>query len=183
MAVADTNDPHTGHAAFLEAARDLGFSADPKWDFNGAQQENGAGFYQKNLRNGRRHSAAAGFLTPILGRPNLTVKPHSQVRRLLFTGNRVTGVEYLRGGGGPGAAATVDTFEHGPARQQLLDDGCTVGRQSENYLVAGQGADPAIAYETLPAASGLVLDDDFSSVTCDYQPAAFDTGHPATIPG
>lgn len=99
MAVADTTDPHAGHLAFLEAARELGFAADPQWDFNGAQQENGAGFYQKNIRAGLRHSAAAGFLTPILGRPNLTVRPHSQVRRLLFTGNRVTGVEYLRGGG------------------------------------------------------------------------------------
>jgi choline dehydrogenase len=108
MAVADTNDPHEGHLAFLEGARELGFAADPKWDFNGAQQENGAGFYQKNLRDGRRHSAAAGFLTPILSRPNLTVRPHSQVRRLLFTGNRVTGVEYIRGGGAPGSKPAVE---------------------------------------------------------------------------
>src|SRR5690606_26284632 len=63
---------------------------------NGAKQENGAGFYQKNLKDGRRHSAAAGFLTPVLNRPNLTVRPWSQVKRLLFTGTRVTGVEYVR---------------------------------------------------------------------------------------
>lgn len=106
MAVADTNDPHAGHLAFLEAARELGFAADPQWDFNGPQQENGAGFYQKTLKDGRRHSAAAGFLTPILGRPNLTVRPHSHVRRLLFTGSRVTGLEYLRGGTA-GAKPTV----------------------------------------------------------------------------
>lgn len=98
MAVADTTDPHAGHDAFLAGARDLGFAADPKWDFNGAQQENGAGFYQKNLKDGRRHSAADGYLRPILGRPNLTVRPWSQVKRLLFTGTRVTGVEYVRNG-------------------------------------------------------------------------------------
>lgn len=98
MAVADTTDPHAGHIAFLEAARALGFAADPQWDFNGAQQENGAGFYQKNLKDGKRHSAATGFLTPILGRPNLTVRPWSQVRRLRLTGTRVTGVEYVRQG-------------------------------------------------------------------------------------
>lgn len=97
VAVADTTDPHAGHEAFLAGASDLGFAADPKWDFNGAQQENGAGFYQKNLKDGRRHSAADGYLKPILGRPNLTVRPWCQVRRLLFTGTRVTGVEYLRG--------------------------------------------------------------------------------------
>lgn len=98
MAVADTTDPHAGHLAFLEAARTLGFAADPQWDFNGAQQENGAGFYQKNLKDGKRHSAAAGFLTPILSRPNLTVRPWSQVKRLRLTGTRVTGVDYLRQG-------------------------------------------------------------------------------------
>jgi choline dehydrogenase len=76
----------------------LGFAADPQWDFNGPQQENGAGFYQKNLKDGKRHSAAAGFLTPILGRPNLTVRPWSQVKQLRITGTRVTGVEYLRQG-------------------------------------------------------------------------------------
>lgn len=97
VAVADTTDPHAGHEAFLAGARDLGFAADPKWDFNGAQQENGAGFYQKNLKAGRRHSAADGYLKPILGRKNLTVRPWCKVRRLLFTGTRVTGVEYLRG--------------------------------------------------------------------------------------
>lgn len=96
MAVADTTDPHAGHEAFLAGARDLGFAADPRWDFNGAQQEHGAGYYQKNLKNGRRHSAADGFLKPILNRPNLTVRPWSQVKRLIFTGTRVTGVEYIR---------------------------------------------------------------------------------------
>jgi len=96
MAVADTTDPHAGHEAFLEGARDLGFAADPQWNFNGAQQEHGAGYYQKNLKDGRRHSAADGFLKPIMNRPNLTVRPWSQVKRLLFTGMRVTGVEYIR---------------------------------------------------------------------------------------
>jgi len=110
MAVADTNDPHAGHLAFLEAARELGYAADPQWDFNGAQQENGAGFYQKNLRSGKRHSAAAAFLTPILTRPNLTVRPRAHVRRLLFTGTRVTGLEYIREGA-PGTKPIVEQVD------------------------------------------------------------------------
>lgn len=116
MAVADTTDPHAGHDAFLAGARDLGFAADPQWDFNGAQQENGAGFYQKNLKDGRRHSAAAGFLTPVLNRPNLTVRPWSQVKRLLFTGTRVTGVEYVR-------QSTVETAR--ATREVILSAGAT----------------------------------------------------------
>ena len=98
LAVADTTDPHAGHLAFLKAAGELGYAADPRWDFNGAQQENGAGFYQKNIRNGRRHSAADAFLVPVLGRPNLTVWSETTARRLLFERGRVSGVEVRREG-------------------------------------------------------------------------------------
>lgn len=111
MAVADTTDPHAGHEAFLAGAQALGFAADPQWDFNGAQQERGAGYYQKNLREGRRQSAADGFLRPALSRPNVTARPWSVVSRMLFTGTRVTGVEYLRSSGKPGERPVVETVQ------------------------------------------------------------------------
>jgi choline dehydrogenase len=98
LAVSDTADPHAGHLAFLEAARELGFAAHPQWDFNGAQQEDGAGFYQKNIRDGRRHSTAAAFLAPVIGRPNLAVWPRTLVHHLLFEGTRVTGALCARAG-------------------------------------------------------------------------------------
>jgi choline dehydrogenase len=98
LAVADTTDPHPGHVAFLAAARELGYGASPTWDFNGAQQENGAGFYQKNIKDGRRHSAADAFLTPIAGRANLTTWTHTTARRLVFQGRRVVGVDLVRDG-------------------------------------------------------------------------------------
>lgn len=82
---------------FIEAAMELGYKG-PDWDFNGAQQENGAGLYQLSMKDGKRQSAATAFLTPILHRPNLTVQTFAQVSRLLFTGTRVNGVEYLHGG-------------------------------------------------------------------------------------
>jgi len=96
QAVTDQTDPHAGHRAFLEAANQLGFSARPDWDFNGPTQENGAGFYQKNIRNGKRHSASAAFLAPIMSRPNLQVWPNTRVLRLLFEGTRATGVSCAR---------------------------------------------------------------------------------------
>jgi choline dehydrogenase len=99
IAVSDTTDPHAGHLAFLDAARELGYGASPTWDFNGARQENGAGFYQKNIRHGVRHSAADAFLTPAIRRPNLTVWTSTTVRRLVIEGHRVVGVELLREGG------------------------------------------------------------------------------------
>ncbi len=108
--VADTVDPHAGHLAFLEAAREAGFSAAPDWNFDGPRQENGAGFYQKNIRDGRRHSVADAFLTPALTRTNLTVAPSSVVRRVTFEGLRATGVEILRGG----------RVEHVRARREVI---------------------------------------------------------------
>jgi choline dehydrogenase len=98
VAVSDTADPNAAHTAFLEAARDHGFRASPDWDFNGATQENGAGFYQKNIRQGRRHSAADAFLDPVIGRPNLTVWSNTRALRLAMTGRRVTGLDVIHEG-------------------------------------------------------------------------------------
>ena len=96
--VADTPDPHAGHLAFLEAARELGFDADPAWDFDGARHENGAGFYQKNIHEGRRHSVADAFLVPALSRPNLVVRDRAVASRVRFEGRRATGVDFIRDG-------------------------------------------------------------------------------------
>src|SRR4051794_39050362 len=45
-------------------------------DFNAYSQE-GFGPYQLTIRNGRRWSAAAAYLKPILSRPNLTIESHA----------------------------------------------------------------------------------------------------------
>jgi choline dehydrogenase len=98
LAVSDTTDPHEAHLAFLEAARQLGYAASPTWDFNGAQQENGAGFYQKNVRAGRRHCASEAFLVPAQSRPNLTIWPRTRALRLLLEKGRAVGIEVSRDG-------------------------------------------------------------------------------------
>lgn len=101
--VSDTADPHAGHLAFLEAARELGYESSPAWDFNGPRQDRAAGFYQKNLKAGRRHSAAAAYLTPILGRLNLTVWPNTRALRVGVNQGRAETVDVVR----DGAAASV----------------------------------------------------------------------------
>ncbi len=97
LAVSDTTDPHAGHLAFLDAAREHAFEARPDFDFDGPRQEGGAGFYQKNIRNGRRHSTAAAYLVPALTRPNLVVWPQTQALRVTLQANRATGLDVLRG--------------------------------------------------------------------------------------
>jgi choline dehydrogenase len=100
LAVSRGADPHDGHHAFVAAAAAAGFKADPRFDFNGPDPTGVAGFYQKNIADGRRHSAAAAFLTPILNRPNLEIRSGVRVTRLLFSGKRAIGVNYTASGEG-----------------------------------------------------------------------------------
>src|SRR5262249_9794589 len=65
-------------------------------DFNGVEQE-GIGPFQLTKIGNQRCSAARAYLTPILGRPNLTVMPEARLLRIEFAGKRTVGVEYLQG--------------------------------------------------------------------------------------
>jgi choline dehydrogenase len=98
LAVTDCLDPHESHDAFLEAAETHGFGADARHDFNGPEPEGVAGFYQKNILSGRRHSTAAAFLAPALSRPNVEVHSGARATRLVIENGRVVGVEYLHDG-------------------------------------------------------------------------------------
>ncbi|MEH2349741.1 MAG: GMC family oxidoreductase N-terminal domain-containing protein [Nostoc sp.] len=80
---------------FVDACVAMGYDHNP--DFNAEQQE-GVGYYQLTVKDGKRHSAAAAFLMPILQRPNLTTMTGALVTRLLFEGTRTVGVEYLHEG-------------------------------------------------------------------------------------
>jgi choline dehydrogenase len=95
LSVTDPIAPSVVNGRFIEAAAQLGYERNA--DFNGAHQE-GAGLYQLTVKDGKRHSAAAAFLVPILDRPNLTVQTSAVVTRLLFEGTRAVGVEYLNQG-------------------------------------------------------------------------------------
>ncbi|HEY0695500.1 MAG TPA: GMC family oxidoreductase N-terminal domain-containing protein [Kribbella sp.] len=77
-------------------------------DLNGAEQE-GACWYDRNIVDGGRQSAADAYLRPVLGRPNLTVRTDALVLRLTFAGDRCTGVEYVH----PGDAGEVHKVEAG----------------------------------------------------------------------
>ena len=93
--VADMREKHELIDAFIEAGVESGFERNP--DYNGERQD-GFGYYQVTQRDGRRESAATAYLYPVVGRSNLELMTHARVRRLLFEGTRVVGVEYERGG-------------------------------------------------------------------------------------
>ncbi|MEO1249871.1 MAG: GMC family oxidoreductase N-terminal domain-containing protein, partial [Pseudomonadota bacterium] len=94
LGVSNIQDPQPMTRAFVQSCQELGIPYNP--DFNGPQQE-GAGVYQTTIKNARRCSAAVGYLKPVMNRKNLTVKTDCLVNRIIFEGNRATGVEYFDG--------------------------------------------------------------------------------------
>lgn len=62
-------------------------------DVNGFKQEGFAAF-DRNVRRGRRLSAARAYLHPVMHRKNLTVKCRALVTKLLTQDKQVTGVTY-----------------------------------------------------------------------------------------
>jgi choline dehydrogenase len=95
LSVTDLMAPTVISQRFIDAAVTLGYDCNP--DFNGRQQE-GAGFFQLTVKDGKRHSAAAAFLLPVRQRPNLTITTGALVTRLLFEGTLTVGVEYWQEG-------------------------------------------------------------------------------------
>lgn len=61
-------------------------------DYNGAEQI-GAGFFQFNIKNGKRWSMADAFLKPVLRRKNLTILTHTSVSKLIINNDKAEGIE------------------------------------------------------------------------------------------
>jgi choline dehydrogenase-like flavoprotein len=66
-------------------------------DFNAGDNE-GSSYFQVNQKRGRRWTAARGFLTPVLGRPNLRLETKVHVERVTIEAGRATGVVFRRNG-------------------------------------------------------------------------------------
>jgi choline dehydrogenase len=112
-AAARPDDPWRGHGgplalergpatsplfqAWFAAAREAGYHLTT--DVNGYRQEGFAPF-DRNIRHGRRISAARAYLHPVRSRPNLAVRTRTLVIRIVFEGRRAVGVEIERQGGG-----------------------------------------------------------------------------------
>jgi len=92
--------------AFFSAVKQAGYPLTN--DVNGYRQEGFAAF-DRNISRGRRLSAARAYLHPVMSRPNLKVATMAHTTKILFSGTRATGVEFvLRGGVGVRGASIVD---------------------------------------------------------------------------
>ena len=76
---------------FVEAGQQTGYKLNE--DFNANDLE-GVGYYQFNIKDGKRADATECFLRPVMGRPNLTIITDAHATRILFDGKKAKGVEY-----------------------------------------------------------------------------------------
>jgi len=81
--------------AFVQACLEEGVAATP--DYNVAGYE-GVRYLEQSAGEGRRWSAARGYLRPARGRGNLAILTDAPAQRIVFDGRSASGVEYLRGG-------------------------------------------------------------------------------------
>ena len=95
LCVSDVQDGHPLCEAFIKACNEAGYKRND--DFNGADQD-GVGYHQTTIRNGKRCSTAVGYLHPAMKRPNLRVVTLAHTQKVLFAGTRATGVAFRQGG-------------------------------------------------------------------------------------
>jgi len=94
LAISNNRDRlHPLCSKFIDAGKALG--APFNNDLHSEHQE-GVGYYSFTIKDGQRMSAAKAYLDPVRSRPNLVVEDHACVKRLLFDGPKVVGVEYVK---------------------------------------------------------------------------------------
>jgi len=77
--------------AFVDAAEASGYPKNE--DYNNGNQE-GFGYFQVTMKNGKRWSTARAFLDPIRNRPNLQIVTDALVDHVILEGKRCVGVAY-----------------------------------------------------------------------------------------
>ncbi|HRX35729.1 MAG TPA: GMC family oxidoreductase N-terminal domain-containing protein [Aestuariivirga sp.] len=95
LGVSDLQTYNRVSMAYVQGCMDIGMPYNP--DFNSGKQE-GAGLYQTTTLNGRRCSAAVGYLKPVMGRPNLEIRTGVSVNRIIIENGRAKGIEIVEGG-------------------------------------------------------------------------------------
>src|SRR5579862_4975262 len=96
--------------ALIKAASEVGIAHNP--DYNGAAQD-GIAMSQATISGGRRMSTARCYLDPIRNRPNLHIETGALAERLLFDGQRCSGVRYSLAGDAREARAAGEVVVSG----------------------------------------------------------------------
>lgn len=100
--VSYSRQPHPLGHIFIKACEEKGIPHNE--EYNGKEQF-GASMLQFTIKNNKRHSAAAAYLSPVLKRSNLTVKTSSIVSKVILKDKKAIGVEII---GKDGSKEVID---------------------------------------------------------------------------
>ena len=130
LAVAPAHPPNSFFVACLLAALQRGYPR--AVDVSGGLEE-GFGFSDLNIVNGRRQSAADAYLVPAIRRSNLTFIADAMVERLCIKRGRCTGVEYT---GGDSRAVEASGRPSGPCgwRHRIASPAYGLGNRPHDHL-------------------------------------------------
>jgi len=107
LKVSHADAQHPIFKGAIAAGAQAGFKTTP--DFNGLQQE-GFGPYQLTIHDGKRWSASAAYLAPVLSRPNLICETGARTHRILIENGRAVGVDYAVAGAMKTAQADAEVI-------------------------------------------------------------------------
>ncbi len=128
LAVSDVH-PHMLTAAYVRAAQQAGIPFNA--DFNGEKQA-GIGYYQVTIRDGKRCSAAAGYLSPIRKHANFTLRTGAHVTSIEIKNDKAVAVHVADG-------ATSERIE--VAKEVLLTAGAIGSPRTLLHSGIGPAAD------------------------------------------
>lgn len=95
MAVTDFDETDFVSDCIIDGVADMGVPRHS--DMNQLDQE-GVGYFQTSIKDGRRYSVARGYLDPVKDRPNLTVLTHARAGALTLADGRCTGLDFTHKG-------------------------------------------------------------------------------------
>lgn len=127
---------------FMEAGRELGFNI---IDYN-AREQTGFSQTQATILNGKRYSASKSFIKPIIKErsKNLHIALYSRVKKIIFSGKRAVGVEFVR----LGLTKTI------MARREVILSGGTIGT-TQLLLLSGVGPRQHLEEMGIPVVADL----------------------------
>ncbi len=135
---------HPSCEYFFRACEEAGLARNA--DFNGARQE-GTGAFHLTIKDGRRMSAARGYLWPGRRRTNLQIETGAEAERILFQGKRAVGVEYRQDGGLRRASSAAEVIVSAGAvgsPKLLMLSGIGPGEELSRFGIEAVVASPGV---------------------------------------
>lgn len=141
ISVVTQKDRGVANTAYLAAAQQAGHPLAK--DYNGEVLD-GVNFVQVNMRRGFRSQGSREYLRRVASKKFLTLRTRAQVHRVLFQGDRASGVEYRHGG----------AVRHAHARNEVIISAGALG-SPKLLMLSGIGQSDVLARHGIPVVANI----------------------------